>query len=57
MSKQASTPPPGDGPVGTAPPPPSKWLQWLWPIAVLMILLVSFLPALGGAQSVHSPRA
>ena len=51
MSKQASSPPPGDRPVGTAPPPPPKWWQWLWPIAVLIIVLVWFLPVLVGAQS------
>ncbi len=47
MSKQPIPPPPGDKPVRTAPPPPPSWRHWLWPIAILaMIVLYLFLPAL-----------
>src|SRR6266567_7139838 len=47
MSKQPSSPPPGDKPVPTAPPPPPAWRHWLWPVTILaMALLYIFLPAL-----------
>ncbi len=51
MSKRASSPPPGDRPVGAAPPPPPKWWQWLWPIVFLIIILLAWLPVLGSAQT------
>src|SRR6266704_1044284 len=45
MSKQPSSPPPGDKPVPTAPPPPPAWRYWLWPVAlVAMLALYFFLP-------------
>src|SRR5580704_14071746 len=45
MSKQPSSPPPGDKPVQTAPPPPPAWRHWLWPIALIaMLALYFFLP-------------
>jgi len=45
MSKQPSSPPPGDKPVPTAPPPPPAWRHWLWPVAlVAMLALYFFLP-------------
>ena len=47
MSKQPNPAPPGDKPVRTAPPPPPRWRHWLWPAALLaMIVLYLFLPAL-----------
>jgi cell division protease FtsH len=47
MSKQPIPPPPGDKPVRTAPPPPPAWRHWLWPVAILaMVLLYIFLPAI-----------
>ncbi len=53
MSKQPSSPPPGDKPVPTAPPPPPAWRHWLWPIALLVTLALYFiLPGLTGAQPV-----
>jgi cell division protease FtsH len=47
MSKQPSAPPPGDRPVPTAPPRPPGWRHWLWPAALLaMVLLYLFLPGI-----------
>ncbi|MHB1593257.1 MAG: ATP-dependent zinc metalloprotease FtsH [Streptosporangiaceae bacterium] len=43
MSKQPQSPPPGDKPVPTAPPPPPAWRHWLWPIAILAMLGLYFL--------------
>src|SRR5260370_9867085 len=46
MSKQPTAPPPGDRPVPTAPPPPPGWRHWLWPAALLaMVVLFLILPA------------
>ena len=42
MSKQPNPPPPGDKPVRTAPPPPPGWRHWLWPIALLGVLVLYF---------------
>ena len=39
MSKTPASPPPGDKPVGTAPPPPPSWRYILWVLAVLILLL------------------
>ena len=36
MSKKATSPPPGDRPVPTAPPPPPAWRHWLWPLALIL---------------------
>ena len=53
MSKQPTAPPPGDKPVPTAPPPPPAWRHWLWPAALLvMVVLYLFLPAIHGTQTV-----
>jgi cell division protease FtsH len=53
MSKQPTSPPPGDKPVPTAPPPPPAWRHWLWPAAILvMVVLYLFLPAIHGTQTV-----
>ena len=47
MSKQPASPPPGDRPVNSAPPPPPGWRHWLWPLALLAtIVLYLFLPAI-----------
>src|SRR5258707_179831 len=47
MSKQPNPPPPGDKPVGTAPPPPPRWRYGLWPIALIaVVLLAYFLPGI-----------
>src|ERR1017187_9268211 len=43
MSKQPIAPPPGDRPVPTAPPPPPAWRHWLWPIAIVAMLVLYFL--------------
>jgi cell division protease FtsH len=54
MSKQPVSPPPGDRPVKTAPPPPPKWRFWLWPVALLVtVLLYFFLPAIHVASPVN----
>ena len=48
MSKQPATPPPGDKPSPTAPPPPPGWRHWLWPLAlVAAVLLFLALPRVG----------
>ena len=44
MSKQPIPPPPGDKPVSTAPPSPPSWRHWLWPIAILAMLLLYVYP-------------
>jgi cell division protease FtsH len=52
MSKQPKPPPPGDKPVGSAPPPPPAWRHWLWPVALLgVVLLYILLPGI----NVHTP--
>jgi cell division protease FtsH len=58
MSKQPSSPPPGDKPTPTAPPPPPAWRHWLWPIALLATLaLYLFLPHVSaGPQSLTYPQ-
>jgi cell division protease FtsH len=57
MSKQPIPPPPGDKPTPTAPPPPPGWRHWLWPIALIaMLVLYFFLPSLASApQSLTYP--
>src|SRR5215469_1304346 len=53
MSKQPSSPPPGDKPVPTAPPPPPAWRHWLWPIAILATAVLYFvLPGLNNNNTV-----
>jgi cell division protease FtsH len=53
MTKKPVPPPPGDRPVRTAPPPPPSWRFWLWPAAiVLMIVLYAVLPAVHGTSPV-----
>jgi cell division protease FtsH len=53
MSKQPSSPPPGDRPAGQAPPPPPGWRHWLWPVALLAtLLLFIFLPGININQPV-----
>jgi cell division protease FtsH len=48
MSKQPTSPPPGDKPGPTAPPPPPGWRHWLWPAAILVALaLWLVLPSIG----------
>jgi cell division protease FtsH len=40
MSKQAMPPPPGDKPTpGKPPPPPPRWRHWLWPLALVLVLI------------------
>src|SRR5579859_8198443 len=59
MSKQPSSPPPGDKPTPTAPPPPPGWRHWLWPIALIATLaLWFFLPGLSatGTQNLTYPQ-
>jgi cell division protease FtsH len=47
MSKQPNPPPPGDKPVRTAPPAPPGWRHWLWPIALLgVVVLYLVLPGI-----------
>jgi len=43
MSKQASTPPPGDKPQPSAPPPPPRWRNWIWLIMILAIFGLFYL--------------
>ena len=51
MSKQPNPPPPGDKPVPTAPPPPPAWRHWVWPLAILAVLvLYLFLPHITSPQ-------
>jgi cell division protease FtsH len=48
MSKQASTPPPGDkpGPGSPPPQPPPRWRHWLIPVGVIVALFLwIYLPA------------
>ncbi|HVB43345.1 MAG TPA: ATP-dependent zinc metalloprotease FtsH [Streptosporangiaceae bacterium] len=53
MSKQPSSPPPGDKPSPTAPPPPPAWRHWVWPIALLAMLALYFLlPGLRSGSTV-----
>jgi cell division protease FtsH len=40
MSKQPNPPPPGDKPAPTAPPPPPGWRHWVWPLAILAVLML-----------------
>jgi cell division protease FtsH len=47
MSKQAKPPPTGDKSAGSAPPPPPSWRNWLWPLALLaVVVLYLFLPGI-----------
>ncbi len=47
MSKQLNSPPPGDKPAGTAPPPPPRWRLGLWPVAIgLGVVLYIVLPGI-----------
>jgi cell division protease FtsH len=39
MSKTPASPPPGDKPVGSAPPRPPAWSRWLWLLWLVVILL------------------
>jgi cell division protease FtsH len=39
MSKTPAAPPPGDRPVGSAPPHPPGWSRWLWLVWLVIILL------------------
>ena len=45
MSKQAKPPPPGDKAAPSAPPPPPAWRNWLWPIMIVVIFALWYLPA------------
>jgi cell division protease FtsH len=52
MSKQANPTPPGDKPAGSAPPPPPKWRNWIWPIMLIAIFaLWFFLPTRSASTS------
>lgn len=54
MSKQSQSPPRGDKPTPTAPPPPPAWRHWLWPIGLLAaVVLFLFLPRVSGVPSVN----
>ena len=44
MSKTPAAPPPGDKPVGSAPPQPPGWRHWLW-LVWLVIILIWVVPA------------
>ncbi|MGO8958951.1 MAG: ATP-dependent zinc metalloprotease FtsH [Streptosporangiaceae bacterium] len=47
MSKQPNASPPGDKPVGSAPPPPPGWRHALWPTALIVVVLLwLFLPGI-----------
>jgi cell division protease FtsH len=53
VTKQANPPPPGDRPNSPAPPPPPAWRHWLWPIAIVaVILLYVVLPTMHTASQV-----
>ncbi|HEY3904985.1 MAG TPA: ATP-dependent zinc metalloprotease FtsH [Streptosporangiaceae bacterium] len=53
MSKQPSSPPPGDKATPTAPPPPPGWRHWLWPVALIaMLALYFFLPGVVNTSTV-----
>jgi cell division protease FtsH len=53
MSKQPSSPPPGDKPAPTAPPPPPAWRHWLWPIALIAtVALYVLLPGINRTSTV-----
>jgi cell division protease FtsH len=39
MSKTPASPPPGDKPVGSAPPRPPGWSRWLWLLWLVIILI------------------
>ena len=53
MTKKPVPPPPGDRPVRTAPPPPPGWRYWLWPAALIaMVVLYLVLPAVHGTSPV-----
>ena len=53
MSKQSQSPPRGDKPTPTAPPPPPAWRHWLWPLGLLAaVVLFLFLPRVSGVPSV-----
>src|SRR5260370_29707139 len=59
MSKQPSSPRPGDKRTPPAPPPPPSWRHWLWPIALVATLaLYFFLPGLSttGTQNLTYPQ-
>src|ERR1035438_5815650 len=54
MSKQPQSPPRGDKPTPTAPPPPPGWRHWLWPAALMVaFVLFLFLPRFGGVTTVN----
>ena len=55
MSKQASTPPPGDKPTpGKTPPPPPAWRHSLLPLAIIVaFFLWIFLSPLHGSSSTN----
>jgi cell division protease FtsH len=42
MSKQATTPPPGDKPNPSAPPKPPTWRNWIWPVMLVVIFALWF---------------
>jgi cell division protease FtsH len=57
MSKTPATPPPGDKPVRTAPPPPPKWRHWLWIgwlVVILLYLVGSFVHTTPTSQLSYS---
>ena len=54
MSKQSQSPPRGDKPTPTAPPPPPGWRHWLWPVALFAaLILFLLLPRFGGVTTVN----
>ncbi len=53
MTKQVQPPPQGDKPTAPAPPPPPAWRHWLWPIALVAVLVLwVVLPTLHSAKQV-----
>jgi cell division protease FtsH len=57
MTKKPVPPPPGDRPVRTAPPPPPGWRYWLWPAALIaMVVLYLVLPAVHGTGQVTAHK-